>query len=106
MPPLHAAPAASAVHHHKLTLHMCSPWNLHSLSSLMSSPFHVPAGGVIHVKHLDDRTLPMQLTEIVHPGYERRLPGEVGAGCRCRLVQGVAALGPGCFGRHCMGPCG
>ena len=62
----------------------------------------VPAGGVVHVKHLDERTLPVQLMEVVHPGYEKRISGEVGAGCRCCVVQrttttlpawGMTALG-------------
>ena len=71
----------------------------------------MPAGGVVHVKHLDDRTLPVQLTEIVHPGYERRIPGEVGAGCRCHVVQKtttVAAWGATAWGSadYCgLSPC-
>lgn len=62
----------------------------------------------MHVKHLDDRTLPVQLTEVVYPGYERRIPGEVGAGCRCHAVletSPLPALTPACFERHRMGLC-
>ena len=87
---------------------VCSPGSCASLSSSLLNPSHVPAGGVVHVKHLDDRTLPVQLTEVVYPGYERRIPGEVGAGCRCHAVletSPLPALTPGCFERHRKGLC-
>eukprot|EP00891_Asterochloris_glomerata_P005248 jgi/Astpho2/5248/Aster-04822 len=58
---------------------------LHPLFERKGNDLHLKAtitlkqaigGGVVHVKHLDDRTLPVQLTEVVYPGYERRIPGE------------------------------